>query len=92
MHVAPAKMLLQVLLTRESVPCASIAVRIGAHERLLGIDVLLMHLALMSQQATGICKPLDLIASGLQAFVRAVVLVHVFAIRRSVLSSSSPQH
>lgn len=79
-HVAATEVLTQVLLTRKSIASAAVAVGVRAHQRLLGIGVLLVHLALVAQEAARVREALDLIAAGLEAFVGAIVFVHVFTV------------
>lgn len=79
-------MLLQVLLARESMARAAIAVGIWAHQRLLGIDVFLVYFALVSQQATGVCKSLNLIAARFHALIWSVMFIHVFAVETRYVS------
>lgn len=87
MHVASTKVLLQVLLARKSMACAAVAVGVWAHQGLLGIDVLLVYFALVSQQAAGVCKSLNLIATRFHALVRSIMFIHVFAVQTRYVSS-----
>jgi hypothetical protein len=77
-HVSTAKMLFQIFLSRESSPRTSVAVRVRTHSWRLGLCILLVYLALVTQQTTGISEATDFVAAWLFAFVRPVMLVHMF--------------
>jgi hypothetical protein len=38
-----------------------------------------MYLALVSNEAARVCEPFEFLAAGLEAFIGALVFVHVFA-------------
>lgn len=71
-------MFLQILLTREPVPSAAVAVDIGAHQGLLHGGVFLVNFALVAKETTRICESLNFIASGFKALVGTIMFVHVF--------------
>ena len=80
MHMSTAQMLAQIFLTREPIASAAIAVCVWTHQRLLGIGVFLVNFALVAEKATGVGEALHLITTWLVAFIRAIMLIHVFTI------------
>jgi uncharacterized membrane protein YphA (DoxX/SURF4 family) len=78
-HVSAAKMFLQVLLTRETIPCTAVAVGVWTHQWLFGIDVLFVNFALVSQKPTRVCESLNLVTPWFQTLVGTVMFIHVFA-------------
>lgn len=70
-------MLHKVLSSRETRARAPLAIFVRTHAPRLGPTMLLMDLALMSQQTTAIREPEDLLAATLFADIRPVMLVHV---------------
>jgi len=77
-------MLVQILLSREAFPSVPFAVGNCASELLLGTAVFSVNFALMSQQASRVCEALKFGTLSLWATVWTIVLVHVFAIEKSV--------
>lgn len=78
-HVATSQMFAKVLLACEPVAGASVAIGIGAHQRLLCVGVLLVNFALVTQKTARVGKALNLITAGLEALVGTVVFIHMFA-------------
>jgi hypothetical protein len=88
MHVAATEMFPQVLLARETVAGAAVAVGVWAHQGLLGVCVFLVDFALVAQETTGVGETLDLVAVGFKTFVRTIMFVHVFAKSALVFGAS----
>ena len=71
----------QVLFSCETRTRATFAVCEWTEERFLGATMQLVHLALVTQESTAVREALELLASFDGALIRAVVLVHVLAIK-----------
>lgn len=78
-HVATSQMFSKVLLARESIARASVAVGVGAHQWLLGVGILLVHLALVAQETTGVGEALNLVTARFVALVGTIMFIHMFA-------------
>lgn len=72
-------MFTEVLLARESIAGAAVAIGVGAHEWFLGIGILLVDFALMTEKAARVSESLNLVAVRLVALVRAIMFIHMFA-------------
>jgi len=92
MHVATAKMLSEVLLARETIAGAAVAIGVRAHECLLGIGVFLVDFALVAQETARVGETLDLVAVRFIAFVGAIMFIHVFARVALVFGASRRDH
>lgn len=75
-------MLVEVFLSRETFAGVPFAVWMGAVYSIFGTPMLVMNLALMSQQASGVCEAWKVLASRGGTSVGSLVLIHVFALRR----------
>jgi hypothetical protein len=78
MHMTTAKMLSEVLLAREPITGAAVAIAVRAHKCLLGISVLLVDFTLVAQETARVGEALDFVAVGFIALVGAVMFIHVF--------------
>ena len=74
------KMLREIFLSGKANTRAAFAVAIRAHAACFGAAVLAVDFALVAEEAAGVGEALDFFAAGFFADVRAVVLVHVFAV------------
>jgi len=74
-----AQVLVQVLQTREGFVAEPLTGGMRAGEGLLRTTVLMVYLALMTEQAPGVCETGQLLAASFLAPVRSLMLVHVFA-------------
>jgi hypothetical protein len=77
-HVTTAQVLSKILLAREPVAGAAVAVGIRTHQRLLRVIVLLMNFALVAQETTRVGEALNLITTRFVAFVWTIVFIHMF--------------
>lgn len=80
LRVDASEMLIQVLLTRETLAGVSLAVQVGAVELFLRSAVLAVNFALMTKQAARVGKSWELLTAFGRAFVWSIVLVHVLAV------------
>jgi hypothetical protein len=78
-HVATAKMFSQVLLARESVASAAVAIAVRAHQGLLGVGVFLVNFALVAQETTRVGETLDLVTVWFITLVGTIMFIHVLA-------------
>jgi hypothetical protein len=87
--VDAAEMLVKVLLSREALAGMALAVRMGAFDRVLRSAVFAVDLALVSKKATRICEPGKTLATGDDAAIWALVLVHMFTVIMLVVDNNS---
>jgi hypothetical protein len=76
-------MLSQILLSGEPSARTAFAVVERAEERFLRPAMHLVHFAFVAQEPAAVGEALEFLAAGDGAFVGAVVLVHVFAVKES---------
>jgi hypothetical protein len=77
-RVHAPQVLVEILLSREALAGVALAVDVRAVQLLSRASVLVVDLALMSEQTTRVGEAGKLLASLGRALVRAIVLVHVF--------------
>ncbi len=87
-RVYTAKMLVQVLLARESLAREPLAVWMWAIQLFARTPMKIMYFSLMSQQSARVCKSGKLLASFRGTFVWPVVLVHMLEQMRSQTQDS----
>jgi hypothetical protein len=75
--VHTSKVLIQVLLSRETLACVTPASLEGAHQRCFRTAMLAMHLSLVPEKTAGVCEALELLALLVLATIRPVMLVHM---------------
>jgi hypothetical protein len=75
--VHAAKVLVQILLSRETFACVTPAALKGAHQCCFGTAMLAMDLSLMPQETARVRETLELFALLVLATVRPIMLVHM---------------
>jgi hypothetical protein len=74
--------LVQVLLSRESLAGVSLAVRMRTVDRILGPSMFAMNLSFMPKQTARVCETREILAPLGRASVRPFMLVHVLAVEQ----------
>lgn len=82
--MSPTNVLLQVFLSSERLRVASIAVGILTVQLSSHRLVLFVNFSLVTKQSSAVSKTSDFVASRFATLVWSLMLVHVFAVRRSV--------
>jgi hypothetical protein len=68
----------EIFLSRETLACVTLAVDVWAVELLPRSAMLIVNLALVAEETTGICEARKLLATFCWALVWAIVFVHMF--------------
>jgi hypothetical protein len=84
-----SEMFVKILLARKSLACVTLAIEVWAVELLAWAAVLVMDFAFVSQEAAGIGKARKFLTAVGEAFIWAVVFIHMLATNQSVAFKNS---